>query len=43
MGEFERGVTIVLVLWGVLYLLGYTGKGTGTETRANPGSHGESA
>ena len=34
MGDFERGVTTILVLIGVLIFLGYNAYGTGPASRA---------
>jgi hypothetical protein len=33
MGQFERGLTVVLVLWSVLILLGYRENGIAKATR----------
>lgn len=40
MGDFERGVTAVLIFWGVLVLLGYSGTCSGAATSAKCESHG---
>jgi hypothetical protein len=39
MKAFERGLTMVLVLWGMLFLLGYNAKRTRLAARARPESH----
>jgi hypothetical protein len=43
MGEFERGLTTVLVLWGVLFLLGYKAISTGAHPCDKSGSQGDPA
>ena len=40
MREFERGLITFLVLWGVLFLLGYTANVTGSAERAASEAHG---
>lgn len=40
MSEFERGLTELLVLVGLLFLLGYKAKGTGSSAPAKSESHG---
>jgi len=43
MGKFDRGLITFLVLWGVVFLLGYTKNVTGSAERAKSRRTGEDA